>query len=43
MEQKAVMLNSQDDVAARLTDLEVGKVVQMEVDKGVGTVTSANT
>ena len=39
MERKAVVLNSKDNVATALTDLEAGEVVEMEVDKGAISVT----
>ena len=39
MERKAVVLNSKDNVATALTDLQAGEVVEMEVDKGAISVT----
>jgi len=39
MERKAVVLNSKDNVATALTDLESGEVVEMEVGKGAVSVT----
>ena len=39
MERKAVVLNSKDNVATALTDLQAGEVVEMEVDKGAVSVT----
>ena len=39
MERKAVVLNSKDNVATVLTDLEAGEVVEIKVDKGAISVT----
>ena len=39
MERKAVVLNSKDNVATALTELEAGEVVVVEVDKNGITVT----
>jgi len=39
MERKAVVLNSKDNVATALTDLEAGEVVEAEVGRGAVSVT----
>jgi len=39
MKRKAVVLNSKDNVATALTDLESGEVLEVEVDKGAISVT----
>jgi len=39
MKRKAVVLNSKDNVATALTDLEAGDVLEVEVDKGAVSVT----
>lgn len=39
MERKAVVLNSKDNVATALTDLQAGEVVEMEADEGAISVT----